>query len=278
MKNIKFSILHHGWISSDRAYFYTLEHPASKSNPHPRSSLLPVPTYSVLIQHPDIGNILMDTGPNKNDFNGKRLSPEFWDQMELVPSEPEGDTSVTGRLAKLGLTADDIDLLILSHCHWDHMGGISEFAGTKAGQSVWVGRADYEYSLAESHKNYSDTIGGFVLENFHVPGLKYKLIECEKQIAEGLHLLICPGHTPGVLCVLAETSAGNYIFVSDAVSHSVNYIEPYRPTTPLYDSVSYRRTVERIHDLERQYDAKIVFGHDDEVISAMKHAPYFYGE
>jgi glyoxylase-like metal-dependent hydrolase (beta-lactamase superfamily II) len=253
-----------------------MENPAGQSNPHPQGSLIKVPTYSILIQHPEIGNIVFDTGPNREDFTN-RLSKDFRDRMFLIPAD-DGDPSIVGCLAKCDLTVDDIDLLILSHCHWDHMGGISAFAGTKAGQGILVTRGDYANSLAEAHKNYCDSIGGYVLANFHVPGLKYELIEQEKQLAPGLRLLICSGHSPGVICLLAETEAGNFLFLSDAVAHPFNYNEPSFLPVSVYDALNYRKTIERIHDLERQYKATLLFGHDDIGFKSLKTAPYFYGE
>ena len=71
-------------------------------------------------RHPDpashLGNILYDTG-NCEDFSAVYTEEMLHDYpiTEMI--------SIQEALAQKGLTPDDIDLIILSHLHFDHAGG-----------------------------------------------------------------------------------------------------------------------------------------------------------
>lgn len=83
------------------------------------------PAVAILIQHPTLGNILYDTG-NCEDFSAVYTEEMLHDYpiTEMI--------SIREALAQKGLTPDDIDLIILSHLHFDHAGGLKHFVGTKA--------------------------------------------------------------------------------------------------------------------------------------------------
>ena len=93
------------------------------------------PAVAILIQHPTLGNILYDTG-NCEDFSAVYTEEMLHDYpiTEMI--------SIQEALAQKGLTPDDIDLIILSHLHFDHAGGLKHFVGTKAIRRVLVSEAD----------------------------------------------------------------------------------------------------------------------------------------
>ncbi|MEP0190261.1 MAG: MBL fold metallo-hydrolase, partial [Erythrobacter sp.] len=75
-------------------------------------------------------NILVDTGfPRKYVYDIATSSTEdrlgeFGEVLELTEENlPEA------QLARAGVKMDDIDLLIMTHTHIDHVGGISDFPG-----------------------------------------------------------------------------------------------------------------------------------------------------
>ena len=63
-------------------------------------------------------NILFDCG-----FDLSR--PEIRDRIAAEQDDNCHDPKEV--LASVGLTPDDIDSVIISHCHWDHMSGLSTF-------------------------------------------------------------------------------------------------------------------------------------------------------
>jgi glyoxylase-like metal-dependent hydrolase (beta-lactamase superfamily II) len=84
------------------------------------------PAMLALLRHPTLGLILYDTG----------YAPRFFDETarfpaslyrRLTPVVCAPDQTAVAQLARQGIHPDDISLLILSHFHADHVGGLLDF-------------------------------------------------------------------------------------------------------------------------------------------------------
>lgn len=92
-----------------------------------------VPSLSFLIQHPSEGNsnqthkVVFDLGL-KRDFKGYREAQQHHiDQRQPTVVSPDASES----LRKGGLNPKDVDTVILSHVHWDHVGTPSDFPNSE---------------------------------------------------------------------------------------------------------------------------------------------------
>ena len=74
-------------------------------------------------------------------------------------------------------------------------------------------------------------------------GITYHLLEEDVELFPGVRLFLMSGHTPAVAVLLLEAENGNYLFPNDACSCRLNYGPPTRPTTILYDSLGYEKSV-----------------------------------
>ncbi|KAF2264967.1 hypothetical protein CC78DRAFT_516123 [Lojkania enalia] len=85
-----------------------------------------VPTLSFLIQHPSFPkptNLIFDLGL-KRDFSGYRDAQQHHiSQRQPTIVSPD----VSKSLQNGGLSPEEIDTVILSHVHWDHVGTPSDF-------------------------------------------------------------------------------------------------------------------------------------------------------
>lgn len=130
-QKIKIHILHTGLVKVDRALPFHGEY----RNPlaftglfrsEKNQVILPVSSY--LIEHPH-GLILIDTGWNKlvRQSNWKELGPQVQINTGYLPM----GWSVDERLAALGYKPSDIDYLLLSHLHCDHVSGLKQVKDAK---------------------------------------------------------------------------------------------------------------------------------------------------
>ncbi|MEH7304392.1 YtnP family quorum-quenching lactonase [Neobacillus drentensis] len=94
----------------------------SKKYPHNDKNQIELPTDPILIQM-DGENFLVETGIGKGKLSEKQL------RNYGVTRESELDES----LRKLGLKAEDIDYILMTHLHFDHAGGLTNL---KNGQYV----------------------------------------------------------------------------------------------------------------------------------------------
>src|SRR5687768_6183016 len=84
-----------------------------------------------LIELDDNRRVLVDTGPHRRHITEPMFEFAGTDFAEkLIPQMTAADDPLN-RLAELGLTARDIDILIVTHCHFDHNGNTGDFASSE---------------------------------------------------------------------------------------------------------------------------------------------------
>jgi N-acyl homoserine lactone hydrolase len=273
MEGIKFTILHHGFIENDLAWNIAVPRPGSLSDKNPKAEWIRVPTFSVLIKHPSIGYILYDTGSCPGDELNRRPK----DVQNGFPYFANRDDFLDRRLEALNIKPEDISMIVISHMHWDHSGGLKFFSNTKAGQNILVHKKDYMYGLTETHRS-SATFGGggYFKDNFEFDGLNFNFIEEDQNLAPGIDIIALEGHTPGILGLIVHLENETYIFTSDAVYMDKNYGPPVIVPGIIYDTLGFNRSVTKLNILQRKYNAKLIFPHDPLQYLYLKKAPYFY--
>lgn len=271
---IKFTLLSHGFIENDIAWNISIPHPGEIKNKNPRAEWVRVPVFSILIYHSEIGYILYDTGPCPGDDTSRR--PDL--QNKLIYLDVKREELLDARLSSLNIRLEDIAMIVISHMHWDHSGGLQFFKNTKAGQNILVHKNDFSYGLTETHRSFDKPFagGGYLKANFEFEGLSYKLIEEDQKIAKGVDLITLEGHTPGLLGLLLHLKSGSYLFPSDTVYMEKNYGPPSILPGIIYDSLGFERSIKKLNRLQDEYHAKIIFPHDYKQFCSLQKAPYFF--
>lgn len=271
MKGLKYAILSHGYIENDLAWNVAMPNPATRSVPDAKSIWGRFPTYSVLISHPEEGYILFDTGAALGDDTGRR--PAAMD--DIFPLYIKREEFLDRRLEALGLSVEDISLVLCSHMHWDHSGGLCFFAGKSRPQKVLAPGADYTFGLRHTLAPYqvADDCAYF-RENYLFPNLDITLVEQDQSLCEGIDLILLEGHTPAVMGVVLHLESGVVIFPSDAIGSQSNY--DGKCPGIIYDSLGFQRSLLKMRALQRQLHAELVFPHDAGQFAGLKQAPYFY--
>lgn len=105
-------------------------------------------------------------------------------------------------LAKIGLKPSDIDILILTHMHFDHV----EFARIFGNAKVIVQKSEYDFAM-NPHPFFAI---GYVRELFK-DLKKLEIIEGDVDITDGVKVLYTPGHTPGGQSIAVTTDKGTAV-------------------------------------------------------------------
>lgn len=126
------------------------------------------------------------------------------------------DTAHVGRrvqlqeaLAARGLTAGDIDVILMTHAHWDHVQNFDIFPG------VPMAIHPRERAYAQSpHVNDWATPQwtGTVIETHPLQ----EVVEGD-ELAKGVRVIDLPGHSPGSIGLAVETDSGLAVLTGDAV-------------------------------------------------------------
>ncbi len=231
---------------------------------------LTIPGFVVLIQDEKIGNILWDTG----------IAVDWettWPEQFFQDYSFHSFNRLDDKLAQLGLSVDQIDLLICSHLHYDHAGNVKLFRNTKAGQKVLISEAEAHEAFVKTAMSPNGVSGAYFRNELIMDGIGYQTISENTWLSDDIFLFIQRGHTPGVIGLLVKTEKnGYYMFPSDAVYSKLNFGPPVVLPGLCVDPDSYRKNVEYLQELQKKYDATIVFAHDTEDFKQWKLSPYCY--
>ena len=139
-------------------------------------------------------------------------------------------------LAVLGVEPGDIDVLVTTHCHGDHVGwNVAYQVGgdtpslTFPNATHWIASRDWEHYLKPENANPAFDKSVKPLEALGA----LKLIEGVEQIAPGVATLPTNGHTPGHQCVLIE-SGGQTAVITGDLFHSVAQVTE-QDWCPIFD-------------------------------------------
>lgn len=185
--------------------------------PPDADNLVPMTQNCVLIRLPDGTNILCDTG------YGTKVPEKMQNALRLT--HPNG-TLLDG-LARLGLRAEDIHLVVNTHLHNDHCGGNTYSAADGRIQPTFpnarhvVQRREYEDAMHPNER----TRATYLAENFQplVQSGQMILLDGNADLAPGISGVVTPGHTPGHMSVLVESQGQYGFFVVDLASYAIHF-------------------------------------------------------
>ncbi len=210
-----------------------------------------------LIQHGE-SYLLWDTGLTEEAL-GKSLDN----------GEPEAitiATTVVDQLRQLKLTPDDIDMVGISHYHFDHVGQAARFP--KA--TLLIGRGDAEAlrtpAMAERAKALAPWFGG---------GAKLREIEGDADIfGDGsVVMLNTPGHTPGHHSLLVRLARTGHVLLTGDLAH---FRENYRTDgVPSFntDRADTLASLDRFKQLAANLHALVVIQHEARDIDKLPKFP-----
>ncbi len=198
--------------------------------------------------------ILIDSGV------GDKQSEKFFSYFYL-----NGDDTLKSSLAQHGVTPDDITDHILTHLHFDHVGGSVRYDAngilepTFKNATYWLTKAQWDWA---THPNQREK-ASFLTENI-MPIMekgKLNLIEKEGEILPHVEAKIFNGHTDGQLIPHIKYRGKTIVFMGDLIPSTAHIGMPY---IAAYDT----KPLESLTDKQRFYkeavanDYILFFQHD----------------
>jgi len=177
-----------------------------------------------------------------------------------IPDVDRVATPFLANLARLGLTPDDIDLVLCTHLHFDHVGWNTRLENGKwiptfANARYLFSRRDFEhFGKQELEDDNLRAFRGSVLPVYEAgrAQLVDESLVVHREIGDGVWLEPAFGHSPGNFSVLAEGGGERAIFWGDVVHHPIQLTRP--DLTMAFDSdpemarETRRRTLARAAD------------------------------
>jgi glyoxylase-like metal-dependent hydrolase (beta-lactamase superfamily II) len=173
-------------------------------------------TYTCLLVSTGKNKLLIDTGAGK-----------------IAPSTGE----LLVNLEKAGARPNEIDTVILTHGHPDHIGGAVDAEGKpmfpNARYVMW--KDEWEFWTSEEPDLSAMQVPeelktGLFLGTVRrcLPPIRkqLELVEKESEVVPGIHLLPAPGHTPGHAAVAVSSGRDSVLHLADTVLHPILMEQP----------------------------------------------------
>jgi N-acyl homoserine lactone hydrolase len=204
--------------------------------------------------------VLVDTGfPAKYAGDPARAAAEdgltaFGHIDTLTPAH-----LAPGQLALCGLSPADITLVILTHSHIDHVGGLGDFAHVPIVIGIEELRLPRPLYWGDAHP-------------MAWPDARWLPVHEDTDIAPHFTVLHVPGHAPGQLALRLDLpQTGRVIITSDAISRPAEPAEGYDGA---HDPALAAHHAQRL--LAMGQDAFTIWGHCPQQGPELTKAPLFY--
>jgi N-acyl homoserine lactone hydrolase len=161
------------------------------------------------------------------------------------------DKTIPEQLAQLGLKPEDIDIVGISHMHFDHTGQAAQFPRA----TLLIGRADYDRSAGKDDPfgPWRQAKGGNL--QFVVGGRSDLFGDGAVEV---LHL---PGHTPDHLALLVNLASGPVLLSGD-LYHAAEAREKRGVPGFNSDRAQTLASMDKFEALAKETGAKVIIQHE----------------
>lgn len=203
----------------------------------------------------DTHRILVDCGP------GDKWNDKLADIYEIESSYE----ATVQALAQTNTTPEQITHVVISHLHFDHVGG----ATRRVGDDIVPTFLNARYLIQKKQWDWAnspcDLDAASYLPDDFLPLEKagqLQLIDGEHEVLPGLTTLVFDGHTPGMQCPLIQADGKSLFYCADLIPLVSHIRYPY---IMAYDLAPTETLMEKLAILPRAIDEDWVlfFEHDN---------------
>lgn len=205
--------------------------------------------YIWAIKGPD-GFTVVDTGTSLTE-QGKRKLKGYVNPVEA--------------LARIGVNGSNVKRVIITHIHFDHVGGMEMFPQAFPQAKFYVQKKEFDFWIKSPvakkrpFVGITDTLANNIVGDMEGTD-RLQLICGDQIILPGIELLLTPGHTLGLQSVAVNTAKGKAIVASDC-AHIARSFKEDNPSCLIMDMVGWLGSYEKLRVKASSID--LIFpGHD----------------
>jgi glyoxylase-like metal-dependent hydrolase (beta-lactamase superfamily II) len=186
-----------------------------------------------MLRH-ESGQILFDTGIGLGDAPGAAWFGS--------------DGQLHARLAEVGTSPAEIDTVVISHTHDDHIGGTVGADGSPAFPNAryLIQTSDLEWQRPSGDESDEDReLWDKLLGPLEAAGV-LDAIEGSRALAPEISIELAPGHTPGHQVMWVGSDGDRVLITADAFNHPAQLDHPDYPSAPDDDRITAAATRRRL--------------------------------
>ncbi len=123
------------------------------------------------------------------------------------------DQEVAAVLATIGVQPREVEIVVLTHLHFDHCGSNSLFPQAR----FLVQRQELRYAAAPDPAQETAYMAASIGMQADYAGTKFEPVDGEVEIAPGVRVVPVPGHTPGSQAILVQSSRKVWALAGDLI-------------------------------------------------------------
>ena len=214
------------------------------------------------------GRILYDVGCDYQKIHNTKKRTQYYNPATFSFGAPDMSEAqrLPNQLARMGLTMADIDLIFLSHLHFDHAGGLCD-----------CGHAEVHVQ-ADELAAANPQIDVAYFDNEIIAQANWVIKTGEYDLAPGVRAIASAGHTAGHMSLYIEMPKGAPIILAgDAADLTENIVDEIAPGNCWQDDTEKAiASIRYLKSMAKSTKADLWPNHDMAFYQRLKRYPNFY--
>jgi N-acyl homoserine lactone hydrolase len=222
----------------------------------------PLPIHAWVVEH-EGRRLLVDTG----EVATARDVP--FARFDVAPGQ-----ELPGALAAIGLGVDDIDEVVLTHMHGDHMDGAVHLR-----RPVLVSEAELRHAHSPMSRFFQRVLrqpipSGVEFRPMALDGGPFGAFEASRPLSpDGRIVAVAtPGHTPGHISIVCIDDDGRHILLAGDVADTLEQLLARRHDAIGPKPAVHVATLERILAHAREHETVFLPSHDPDSLARLREA------